>query len=222
MNAINWFDIVVIGIIVLFGLRGLTNGIIKEVFGILGLIGGLFLAVRYKEIAGQWISANIYDLSSGSSITGSGTEVLAGFLVVLFSVWILCLILGEILAKLIGATGLSIIDRLGGFLFSSAKIFLIFSVLAVLIHASAFLNKQTKPYFEKSITYPYLLHAGNTIMQIGENQDIKNTLEEAKDNFSGMIQNELNATEDNKTNINNDNLMQHDFSEQNTTQGVLQ
>ena len=41
LEGINWFDAVVIALIVLFGLRGLANGIIKEIFGILGLIGGL-------------------------------------------------------------------------------------------------------------------------------------------------------------------------------------
>ena len=48
LEGINWFDAVVIALIVLFGLRGLANGIIKEIFGILGLIGGLILAVRYN------------------------------------------------------------------------------------------------------------------------------------------------------------------------------
>ena len=54
LEGINWFDAAIIALIVLFGLRGLTNGIIKEIFGILGLIGGLILAVRYKAMAGAW------------------------------------------------------------------------------------------------------------------------------------------------------------------------
>ena len=33
LEGINWFDAAVIALVVLFGLRGLTNGIIKESMG---------------------------------------------------------------------------------------------------------------------------------------------------------------------------------------------
>ena len=62
LENINWFDLITIVLIVLFGLRGFVNGIIREIFGILGLIGGLILAVNYRAEAGAWISANIYNL----------------------------------------------------------------------------------------------------------------------------------------------------------------
>lgn len=179
----NWFDIVTLGLIFLFGLRGLSNGIIKEIFGILGLIGGLMAAVKFKVEAGAWISANVYDLSKGSSISGGGTEMLAGFLAVLFGTWIVCLILGEILSKLMSLSGLGIIDRIGGVIFSTAKIFLIFAVVASMIKTSAFLNTQTKPLVEKSVVYPYLLAFGDKILQIKDIPQIKDAVAKELKNF---------------------------------------
>lgn len=163
MHSLNWFDIIVITIFLLFGLKGIASGMIREIFGILGLIGGFFMAIRYKAEAGVWISNNIYNLNNGSSL--SGTEIIAGFLAILFGVWIFCLILGEISSRLLSISGLGFVDKLGGFIFSTAKIFLVFSVIAVMIKTSALLNKQTQPFFSKSVVYPYLLQAGSFIMQ---------------------------------------------------------
>lgn len=164
MHSFNWFDIIVLTIFLLFGLKGIASGMIREIFGILGLIGGFFMAIRYKAEAGIWISNNIYNLNHTNSSL-SGTEIIAGFLAILFGIWIICLILGEISSRLLSISGLGFVDKLGGFIFSVAKVFLVFSVIAVMIKTSALLNKQTKPFFEKSVVYPYLLEAGGWIMQ---------------------------------------------------------
>lgn len=201
LNSMNWFDIITLSLILLFGLKGMASGMVREIFGILGLIGGFFLAVRYKVMAGQWISQNIYNLSNGSG--SSGTETIAGFLGVLFGVWIVCLILGEISSKLLSISGLGFIDRIGGFIFSALKIFLVFAIVAVMIKESALLNKQTKPFFASSVIYPYLVETGSWIMQSKDEglEKIKNittqtpkneTKEENENNIT--IKTENNAT----------------------------
>ena len=177
LEGINWFDAVVIALIVLFGLRGLANGIIKEIFGILGLIGGLILAVRYKAMAGAWISEKIYNLKSATSVlSGDSTELLAGFLAILFGTWIICLILGEIISKFFKWSGLGFVDKLGGFIFSSAKIFLIFAVIATMIKGSALLNEQTKGFFSTSAVYPHLVKVGDWIMQMKDDPSVKENI----------------------------------------------
>lgn len=119
---------------------------------------------------------------------------MAGFLGVLFATWIVCLIVGEILAKLIKFTGLGIIDKVGGFIFSAAKIFLIFAIVAVLIKSAAFLNTQTKPFFENSVTYPYLVKAGEFIMQIKDNENVKNAVTEIKRDINNTLNDDFNET----------------------------
>ncbi|WP_297574971.1 CvpA family protein [uncultured Campylobacter sp.] len=162
----NWLDIIVLALILIFGLKGLKSGMVREIFGIAGLIGGLYFAIRYKSGAGAWIDQNIYSLDRINIVGGDGTQVAVGFLALLFSIWIICLILGEILAKLFSLSGISFVDRIGGFLLSGSKIFLILSVFAALIKTSAFLNETTRPYFKDSLIFPYLLSTGQKIMDI--------------------------------------------------------
>jgi len=91
-------------------------------------------------------------------------------------------------------TGLGIIDKVGGFIFSAAKIFLIFAIVAVLIKSAAFLNTQTKPFFENSVTYPYLVKAGEFIMQIKDNENVKNAVTEIKRDINNTLSDDFNET----------------------------
>src|SRR5512139_3916025 len=45
----NWLDILIIVGLVLLGVAGLRQGMIRTVFGIAGLIGGIVLAGRYYD-----------------------------------------------------------------------------------------------------------------------------------------------------------------------------
>ena len=109
----------------------------------------------------------------------NGTEIIVGFVAALFGIWFIALILGELLTKMLSLSGLGIVDRIGGFVFGGAKIFLIFAIIAVFIRSSAFLNKQARPFFENSFTYPYLIHTGAWMMGLKLN-DIIPVIEDEK------------------------------------------
>ena len=47
MNSFSYFDLVVGLLIVLVGLKGIVNGFIREVFGLIGIVGGVFIASVY-------------------------------------------------------------------------------------------------------------------------------------------------------------------------------
>lgn len=213
IDNMNWFDIIALGLILLFGLRGLVNGIIKEIFGILGLIGGLIVAVRFKEKAGSWISSNIYDLKNATGvINGDTTELLVGFLAILFAVWIVCLIIGEIVSKFFKWSGLGFIDKIGGFAFSVAKIFLIFAVLASMAKVTISTNNQIKSFFDESITYPYFTKVGDWIIDLKDNPEFQKNIVNVKEkleqtvtkieNNATVISNENNTTDLNLLNTN--------------------
>ena len=90
--------------------------------------------------------------------------MLSGFIATLFCFWIVCLIVGEILSKLINLSGLGIINHLGGAIFGVAKIFLILSVITALTQSAILLNKQTHKYVENSLVFPYLVKFGSMII----------------------------------------------------------
>lgn len=203
MEALNWLDLIIIGLVFIFGLKGLSSGLIREIFGIIGIIGGFVAAIRYKAEVGAWISANIYNLGEIGIMSETGTESVVGFIIALFGIWFIALVLGELLTKLLGLSGLSLIDRIGGFVFGGAKIFLIFAVLAVFIKSSAFLNDQARPYFEKSITYPYLVNVGTKLMGLKKEDIIATTQKRYNEeqNITNVVYEKSEVTQDDNQTI---------------------
>nr|WP_315004513.1 CvpA family protein [uncultured Campylobacter sp.] len=195
MEGINWFDVGCLVLVVLFGLRGITNGIVKEIFGILGLIGGLFAAMRYKTMAGEWIAAKIPALQNANGVlSGDTTQVLIGFIAVLFGVWISCLIIGEIISKFFKWSGLGFVDKIGGFVFSVSKIFLIFAVIVTLASGPMSMNEQTKRYFESSKTAPIFLKIGNWILNLKDDPKIKQSLDSIGSKMDDKLLKDQNST----------------------------
>ena len=195
MEGINWFDVGCLVLVVLFGLRGITNGIVKEIFGILGLIGGLFAAMRYKTMAGEWIAAKIPALQNANGVlSGDTTQVLIGFIAVLFGVWISCLIIGEIISKFFKWSGLGFVDKIGGFVFSVSKIFLIFAVIVTLASGPMSMNEQTKKYFESSKTAPIFLKIGNWILNLKDDPKIKQSLDSIGFKMDDKLLKDQNST----------------------------
>nr|WP_314441632.1 CvpA family protein [uncultured Campylobacter sp.] len=195
MEGINWFDVGCLVLVVLFGLRGITNGIVKEIFGILGLIGGLFAAMRYKTMAGEWIAAKIPALQNANGVlSGDTTQVLIGFIAVLFGVWISCLIIGEIISKFFKWSGLGFVDKIGGFVFSASKIFLIFAVIVTLASGPMSMNEQTKRYFESSKTAPIFLKIGNWILNLKDDPKIKQSLDSIGFKMDDKLLKDQNST----------------------------
>ena len=217
MEGINWFDVGCLVLVVLFGLRGITNGIVKEIFGILGLIGGLFAAMRYKTMAGEWIAAKIPALQNANGVlSGDTTQVLIGFIAVLFGVWISCLIIGEIISKFFKWSGLGFVDKIGGFVFSVSKIFLIFAVIITLASGPMSMNEQTKRYFESSKTAPIFLKIGNWILNLKDDPKIKQSLDSIGSKMDDKLLKDQNST----TRMNSDQNQSTESSDFNASSEV--
>jgi membrane protein required for colicin V production len=101
----NWLDIVIIIVVVSLGIAGLRQGLIRTVFGIAGLIGGIFLAGRYyDELAARLFpSAAIWGNIAAYAIIAIATLVVAG-------------VIGWLLAKLINFAALGWLDKFMGFI----------------------------------------------------------------------------------------------------------
>lgn len=167
MENFSLFDIISLSLILILGIKGIINGLVKEVFGLLGIIGGIYLASRYAEQAGQLISDHIFKFGNQASL------YLFGFIAVLITVWVLCLFLGYLIAQALSLSGLGSIDKLAGFIVGSLKIFLVFAVLTVTLTNIEFIKTKLEPYMEKSIMFPIFMQAGNYIVKL----DTKNMLD---------------------------------------------
>ncbi|MBM0636841.1 CvpA family protein [Campylobacter sp. VicNov18] len=181
-----WFDAFILGFTLLLGLKGIINGLIKEIFGLLGIIGGVFLASKYASQASEFIQNTFYRIENQS------LAEFAGFLTVLIIFWIACLLFGNFLSKLIKLSGLGFLNHIGGFVFGGMKIFLIFAILIFCIAKIDFLNDKLNYFAEDSYTLNLLKRTGSFIM----NQPLaEDSLEYATQKFQN-ITNDLNKKKD--------------------------
>ncbi len=173
MENISIFDIASLSLIFILGIKGVMSGFIKEVFGLIGIVGGIFVASRFAEQMGEFISKNLYEIDS------SATIYLVGFITILLLFWIGSLFVGHIVGNLIKMSGLGTLDKLAGFAMGSAKIFLVFSILAVTLSSIDFIKAKADEYMEKSFMYPIFLETGKYIVELDSKKianDLKNSL----------------------------------------------
>lgn len=175
MQTMQWFDIIIVGAVLILGIKGALNGLIKEVFGLIGLVGGLIIASRFKDIAASFIQDNVYRLENVALLD------FVAFISTWLIFWLVCLLIGKFLAKLVGVSGLGFLDKIGGFVAGSGKIFLVLA--AVLAFASTTnLDSKISPYFKDSKVYPILLDAGKWLANIDVNA-IKNSVTNTQNNM---------------------------------------
>ena len=166
MQNFTVFDIVIVSITVLLGLKGLLRGFIKEVFGLVAIVGGIFVASR---MAGE-IGENIAPLLA---LENQATIKLVGFIVGLIGFWAIVYLAGIVLSRIFSASGLGLFDRILGFCFGSAKIFLIFSIIAYGVYQIQSFKSLLDEKVGTSITFPFLVKTGSFIVKLDPNDFIK-------------------------------------------------
>ncbi|MDR1460701.1 MAG: CvpA family protein [Campylobacteraceae bacterium] len=119
----SWFDIVIIAIILILGIKGFVGGFIKELFEFIGIIGGIFLASRFSYKVGVFISDKIYSIENEVAIR------IMGFMVLLFVVFTVSILIGTIISKIVKLGGYGNLNRILGFVFSTLTVFFVFSML---------------------------------------------------------------------------------------------
>ncbi|WP_281950597.1 CvpA family protein [Nitrosophilus kaiyonis] len=180
MENFGYFDIIVGIIIILLGLKGLIDGFIKEFFGLLGIIGGIYFGSHYSDVVGKFISENIFSIKNPAALN------FVGFLLTLGAFWLAMVFIGKLFAKLSSASGMGIIDRLAGFAFGAAKIFLIFSVIAYAISNIEATKKAVDKYTKNSFLYPYMIKTGSYIIKLNP-KDITQKVEEKSEKLKEII-----------------------------------
>jgi membrane protein required for colicin V production len=169
MQDFSIFDLIIISITLILGLKGLFRGLIKEVFGIVGIIGAIFVASRIAKDAGDALAPIL-------AIQSEATLKLIGFIVALVGFWLIVYTLGVIISKIFSASGLGVVDRIFGFIFGASKVFLIFSVIAYALYQVQSFKKVMDEKFEKSYVMPHLISVGSYIIKL-DTTSITNTVD---------------------------------------------
>lgn len=189
MNNIVWFDLIVCAVVIVLGFKGIISGFIKEIFGLFGLIGGVIIASRNAQIVGTIISDHVYVLNDSG-------KFFFGFLLSLFVFWALCLVIGNMVSKMVKLSGLGVLDKLLGFMFGGLKIFFVLAILFAITSRIEVLNDKVKPYFENSVVYPILLESGNFIIKFDKGSLARQVSDVQDMNVSNLDDNKTATVKD--------------------------
>ena len=167
------FDGIIIAITLILAIKGFFNGFIREIAGLVGIVGGLFLASKYYHQAGVYINENLFSIKNQSAID------LIGFIAVFVGFWIVAIFVGFLLSKILKISALGIIDRVLGMIFSALKFFLLVSIIIALLYKIEFVKEKLNTLAKNSIIFPYMIKIGNEIINL-KPEDIKNSIKNAK------------------------------------------
>jgi len=187
----NYFDIVAAIIILLLGLKGVINGFFKEIFGLIGIIGGIFVASRFGDAVGHYLSNMIFKFSNESAIN------FTGFLVTLAVFWLLMVLIGFAFKKLSAFSGLGPIDRILGFVVGASKFFLIAAVIAFAVYNVKAIRTTLDSSLKTSILFPILVETGRYIMKIDPTEisnDINTTISQGSADLQKKVEDNITAS----------------------------
>ncbi len=208
----NYFDIIGLILILLLGLKGIFNGFFKEAFGLIGIIGGLFVASRAGDKVGAYLNENIFHFSNDSAIA------FTGFLFTLIAFWIAMILVGFAFKKLSSLSGLGLIDRILGFIFASGKFFLIAAVIAFAVYNVKSLKPTITSVTKGSLLFPVLVETGGYIMKIDPTKmssEINTTIDKTTQKVKANIQE--NVVEQVKKAVNDTKEKMQQFREKKDT-----
>lgn len=194
MMDFNYFDVTISAIILILGIKGFMQGFIKEVFGLIGLVGGVYFASRLSDDAATFIEANFFQLENPALLK------LIGFLAILIIIWLGATLLGALFSKLTSESGLGFLNRLFGFIAGGGKYFLIFALIVTALSNVKLVKDNLEKYVNDSILYPYLVEAGSYLIKI-DTSDIGITTSDATQVVKEIATSTENNVSSNEINI---------------------
>jgi membrane protein required for colicin V production len=184
MMDFNYFDVTIAAIILILGIKGFMQGFIKEAFGLVGLVAGVYFAARLAPDAASFIDTNFFHLANQSLLK------LIGFLAILILIWLGATILGSIFSKLTNQSGLGFLNRLFGFIAGGGKYFLIFALIVTALSNVTLVKDNLEKYVKNSVLYPYLKESGAYLINLDTSAmglDITETMEAKVDTTENNI-----------------------------------
>ena len=151
-------DIVLIGLILLLSFKGYFNGIVRELVGFVGLIGGVYVASRMADPAASFLRDTL-------SMGDNALLRLIAFVLVLGIVWGGSAFVATIFTAL-KTTPQSTLSKLLGMGVVGIKYFLIFGMLAAKLLNNAIILDNFSQKIHASRLLPILSHTGSVLINL--------------------------------------------------------
>jgi membrane protein required for colicin V production len=156
----NYFDVAVGSIVLLLGLKGLMNGFSKELFGLIGIVGGLFVASHIGGPIGSFLNESLLHFETAAAVN------LVGFVFTVGIFWLLMVALGSGFKRLSTLSGLGIVDQILGFFVGASKFFFIMSVIVYALFSVTAIRENFGDKMKDSIFFEPMVATGDFILHI--------------------------------------------------------
>jgi len=174
-------DVVIVGLVAFLAIKGLVNGFIKELLNFITIVAGVVLAARYNTKV-------IHYLNEQNLIPQIADEFakLAGFILIILSVWIVIALISSIITKL-SSRPTGFLSRLFGYTLSAARYLVIFSLIIFGMSQADFFKKSTEKFNAEAKLFKPMAEIGSQILNI----DINNTADTKKTENNSSNENNL-------------------------------
>ena len=148
---------IVLGLLLLYGLfKGVQNGLLVELASILALVAGLYGAIHFSYIVGNYL-ANHWDWNER-------TMSLLSFIITFFIIVIVVVMAGKLLTKIVEIAMLGLLNKIAGGLFGTLKVAIILGALLIFLESVnknlRIINEDTK---SESVLYKPLRNIGDLV-----------------------------------------------------------
>ena len=161
LAAVNAFDILVLVIFLLFLVRGIWIGFIRQISSLLAMLGGFLLAGYFDNDFYRFLLPYFSD---------SHTAFLITYFLLFVVFFFLIKLLGLGLSKVMDVTLAIWFDRTVGGLFGVIKG--IFVASLIFIVTTSYLSGSNK-YLKKAVTYPFLARSSKVILAFIRDYDLR-------------------------------------------------
>ncbi len=145
---------IVLGLLLIYGLiKGFYNGLFIEIASIIALIAGLYGAIHFSYIAGDYLAQNMEWNERYMNI--------AAFIITFIIIVILVHLAGKLLTKIANFAMLGLLNKLAGAIFGALKVAVIVGALLVFLErTNSSVNMVKSETMEESVLYEPIKEIG--------------------------------------------------------------
>ncbi|RDU66374.1 CvpA family protein [Helicobacter didelphidarum] len=173
MTTANYIDIGILIIILLLGIRGLKNGLIHEIMGVIGIVLGIFIASKYCLQVGHYLKLAGLDFENETIIWT------LAFILILSCIWIAFLVVGAFISRfVIIMPELAIVNYFGGYVFAALKYFVLLCIFVYALSQIGFLKTPINDYMKDTKSYPIIMEISQKIMSLDAIEELKKDIQQ--------------------------------------------
>jgi len=164
---VSFIDIV-LGLLLLYGLfKGVKNGLVVEIASIIALVAGLYGAIHFSYIVGNYLASHLD--------WNERTMSLIPFIITFFIIVIAVILAGRLLTKVAEFAMLGLLNKIAGGLFGALKVAIILGAMLIFLES---VNKNLRLVNEEamadSVLYEPVRNIGDLVFsKVIKNDDIE-------------------------------------------------